>query len=461
MPFDTLTVLLLLVIGNFFVFVFLLMFLLSSRIRNPIITTYAAGKLLFFLAWILLAYRDVIPASLSIILGNTLVFTSIAIEVFCIADPLKPFRRGRLLAYILPTIVFSLVFFGFIKAEDNVRVAVATIHPLGYLLYGSISLILSKRKSAIKVFMGILYFITVLSFVGRFYIAVFNDQLIGLYSNNFIQLFSYILLFFITHFGVIYILISLKEQDEEQIININKLIVDDNLSLKELNISKDKFFSIIAHDLKTPIGALSQLLGLLAEDDKVMDVARRKKLLDTVYTNSKSTYHLLNNLLLWAQSESGEMVYNPVTIDLTLLINENIELFQGSAEVKKITIAGLKRKVTVFADLNMLDSVIRNLLSNAIKFTGEKGNIQFEASESKNNRIEVRIKDTGIGISDKLVSRLFHLDSDHVMRGTNNEKGSGLGLKLCREFVEKNKGEIGVDSKLGKGSEFYFTVLAK
>jgi signal transduction histidine kinase len=257
---------------------------------------------------------------------------------------------------------------------------------------------------------------------------------------------------------VIFILINLKEQDEEKIREINKVIQRDNMLLKELNTVKDKFFSIIAHDLKTPIGSLSQLLGVLTENDSEMEPERRHKLLKTVYINSKNTYHLLNNLLLWARSESGQIRYSPEKLELTKLIDRNIELLNSSAEIKKIRIDSISDNITVTADHDMLDAIIRNLLSNAIKFTGSEGRIWLTVDTHSNGYYKVGVHDTGTGIEKEVIPSLFNLDSEYVRKGTNKEKGTGLGLKLCREFIKKNEGDIWVESEPEKGSVFYFTI---
>ncbi|MBN1952219.1 MAG: HAMP domain-containing histidine kinase [Bacteroidales bacterium] len=458
MSLDTYTVLLLLVTGNLLVFLYLLIYILTTRTQNSVVTTYVLAKFLLITSYLLMYNREFFPEKFSIVVSNAIVFFGVALEVFCTVTLWRPFSRRNLIIYLTPALIFSIVFSFFIGQPANVRIAVASFLPASYFLWGGIALFFFDHKYGIKYFMAFFYSLTAIAFFGRMYAAAFQDAEITIYGDTGIQLASYVLLLFLGQLGTIYLLMALKEQDEDKILEINKVINEDNLLLKELNAVKDKFFSIIAHDLKTPIGSLSQLLGVLAEQDKQMDPERRQRLLDTVHRNSKSTYHLLNNLLLWARSQSRQIRFEPSEIQLNELIEENIRIIKGGAEVKNISIENLCSRCMVIADHDMLDAVIRNIFSNAVKFTKSGGKIIIKCEILSEGMIKVEVRDTGTGINEEVLPNLLGIDSEFVMPGTNQEKGSGLGLKLCKEFVEKNGGTIWLSSILGKGTTVSFSI---
>ncbi|HDN26075.1 MAG TPA: hybrid sensor histidine kinase/response regulator [Thioploca sp.] len=225
--------------------------------------------------------------------------------------------------------------------------------------------------------------------------------------------------------------------------------------LKQANATKDKFFSLIAHDLKSPFNALLNLSSLLADNDTQLSDEKRKKLSQHILQASGSGYHLLENLLEWSISQTGRIQVTPATLDLKEIIDHNIELVGENAGAKHISICSSIDDITsVVADGNMLDTVIRNLLTNAVKFTPTNGKVEISA-KTEAHEVEISISDTGVGIKPEDWDKLFRVDVSFTTRGTAQEKGSGLGLILCQEFVEKNGGTIGVESQEGKGSRFY------
>lgn len=234
-----------------------------------------------------------------------------------------------------------------------------------------------------------------------------------------------------------------------------RTIEKDNLTLKELSSTKNKFFSIIAHDLRGPLGSLQNLGEYLWRTHDRTNPKDQKEFLRLIAKEAKSTFNLLDNLLNWANSNSETFMLNTTEFSIQKLVKENIELYANIADSKQITIntfveAGLK----VSADYNMINTVIRNLLANALKFTRQNGKIEISAKETSGEKVQICIADNGIGIKSKIRENLFSINSPHITAGTNQETGSGLGLKLCKEFVEKNKGTISVESTPGEGSVF-------
>ncbi|MBS3945326.1 MAG: tetratricopeptide repeat-containing sensor histidine kinase [Melioribacter sp.] len=231
-----------------------------------------------------------------------------------------------------------------------------------------------------------------------------------------------------------------------------------NKKLQELNAVKDTFFRLIAHDLKTPFNAIFGYTEMLKEDFTILSEEEKLKYITDIGRASKQSYQLLENLLLWSQSESGRIEFNPQTLNLKLIILESKELLMPAAKNKNIEIAvECDDNLTVNADMQMLTTIFRNLISNAIKFTYPGGNVIIHAIDEPKN-VKISIKDNGLGMSDETVKRLFKLNEVSTFNGTQGEKGTGLGLILCKEFVSLHKGKIKVDSEPGKGSTFIFTI---
>jgi PAS domain S-box-containing protein len=236
------------------------------------------------------------------------------------------------------------------------------------------------------------------------------------------------------------------------------LIIESEEQLKELNATKDKLFSIIAHDLRSPFNNIIGLSDLLLEN--IISFEESEKYIKILNSSAKNTLVLLDNLLNWAKSKTGHLRFKPENILFSEIILKNISLNRLLAETKNISINYFSSDdVEVYADENMLKTVLRNLISNAIKFTNVGGNIKIYAF-LKQDHVEITISDNGIGMNEKKRKSLFDISTKTTL-GTANENGSGLGLVLCKEFVMKNKGEIWVESEEGKGSSFKFTLPLK
>ncbi len=228
--------------------------------------------------------------------------------------------------------------------------------------------------------------------------------------------------------------------------------------LKELNATKDKLFSIIGHDLRGPIGGFKTLIELLISDYDLSDSKSLMDSLKAIQKTANSTYDLLENLLAWAKSQRNEIVFAPEKIKLKEITLLTIDLFAELSKNKQINIIyDVPEDTIIFADKNMLMTVLRNLISNAIKFTSKGKQIRIIADKNDNEHI-ITIKDEGTGIKPENLTKLFK-NTEHLSTyGTNGEKGSGLGLLLCKDFIEKHNGKIWVESELGKGSAFIFTL---
>ncbi|MEI6577484.1 MAG: ATP-binding protein [Bacteroidota bacterium] len=228
--------------------------------------------------------------------------------------------------------------------------------------------------------------------------------------------------------------------------------------LKESNVTKDNFFTIIAHDLKNPFNAILGLTDILISDVNSLENKEIEATLKIIKNSSESAFELLEDLLLWANAQTGVIKYKPEQINLHNIVYEIETLLEAQAKRKNIRLSNLVSDDDIaFGDNYMIQTVVRNLLSNAIKFTHTGGQVKITA-ERQDTHLKIIIKDSGIGIEQKNLLLLFNIDKKYSSLGTNAERGTGLGLILCKDFVEKNGGEIGVSSEPGLGSTFFFTI---
>jgi two-component system, sensor histidine kinase and response regulator len=260
--------------------------------------------------------------------------------------------------------------------------------------------------------------------------------------------------------GVDYVTKPFNSDELTARVNTHIQLSEQKMKLKELNNTKDKFFSIIAHDLKNPLGSL---VGLCQQLFNNMDIKNNElgEYFSVICESIQMTYNLMENLLEWSKVQIGKSSFEPEEIQLAKTVKRIIPFFDSQRKDKKLTIeVDIDNELVVLADENMLKTILRNLISNAIKFTLRGGMISIGANKV-NKYVEIYVKDNGIGISEKEMPKLFRLDTHVSTPGTENEKGTGLGLILCREFVEKNDGTIHAESEEGAGTTFYFTLPAK
>lgn len=280
-------------------------------------------------------------------------------------------------------------------------------------------------------------------------------------------LISLTLLLLAIFFGTSLILTIIRKKNKQlaeknaELFEINKKLKESEKNLSELNATKDKLFSIIAHDLKNPFNALIGFSDILERNFNHLTDNEKKEYISVISESAQNLYKLLDNLLQWTRAQTGSINYIPEKFKLEPLIKQEVLNLNANAEKKRINVSvNASTAISVYADKNSIATVIRNLLSNAIKFTDIGGTIEIIASESKDfpKMAEVVVKDSGIGIDQDDLERIFMIDGSYSTKGTANETGTGLGLLLCHEFVTKNNGKIWVNSSKGSGSEFHFTI---
>lgn len=250
----------------------------------------------------------------------------------------------------------------------------------------------------------------------------------------------------------------LLEERTIELDTLNKYLTESENVLKETNASKDKFFSIVAHDLKSPFNGLLGFTKILVDDFDELPPEMLRGYIGNIYQSAKNVYSLIENLLEWSRIQTGRMEYCPVKMDLFEEVNYTIELLHNNSKNKEINLHSEVPKGTfVCADNNMIHSVMQNLVSNALKFTRVGGEVKI-LSKDTDNFIEVTVADNGIGIKESDIWKLFRIDVQHTTQGTAKEKGTGLGLILCKELIEKHGGTIRAESVEGTGTSFIFTL---
>jgi len=253
---------------------------------------------------------------------------------------------------------------------------------------------------------------------------------------------------------IIYVVRDITERKK-----VESKIKTTNDELSKLIAEKDKFFSIISHDLRSPFNGFLGLTQIMVEELPTLTLPEIQSYAVSLRDSATRLFRLLENLLNWARMQQGLIPFYPEKIHLLSKVAESLTFMQESAKIKRIEITNdIPSKLFVFTDNNTLQTVIRNLISNAIKFTPKDGKVNISAHETGNGTIEISIKDSGIGMNKELIEDLFRLDTRTTRNGTEGEPSTGLGLLLCKEFIEKHNGKLWVESKEGEGSTFYFSV---
>lgn len=273
-----------------------------------------------------------------------------------------------------------------------------------------------------------------------------NGELItGLFSGKLITIKGQDLMLSITHD-----ITERKKADQEILLK--------NEELRKLNLEKDKLFSVIAHDLRNPFTAFLGLTEVMVYDKKLSPEEMRQ-IAGDIHFSSKKLYSLLENLLEWSRAEQGLIRYNPQVLNLSELVAESVSKSEDIAYSKNIGITTeLSSGLQILADRNIFLTIMRNLLSNAVKFTADGGKISIRAEKTNSGDVKISVSDTGIGMSKEIIDSLFSFDSQNNRPGTNGETSTGLGLMLCKGYIEKSGGSISVTSTPGNGSTFSFTI---
>lgn len=429
----------------------------SNRLFNPVFlilnkiigdeNSFSFQNRIFNIASLIVAFQCLISISWNYSLDFPM-YINIILSIFLIAFSILYYYGRfkhlyhRFLFVILTLTVLSLIW---ILSEGLKGIA-----PVFYILAIAFFITISKSYHS--------FFYLVLTVCNIIILVVidsyFNNLIVDYPSIELKELdlyFGYGSAFFIIYFFISYFK---RKYDKE-----NATIKMQTIELQELNATKDKFFSVIAHDLRSPFNSFLGLTEIMADESSNLTNDEIKDFSVKMRDSANNVYKLLENLLDWARIHQGLIPYKPVAIQLRPFVIQSITLVNESFSKKNIEISyDIPDDIMVFADIYMLQSIIGNLISNALKFTPKVGKVCISAKINCNKNIEISVKDNGIGMNQEIVDTLFNINFEANRKGTEGEPSTGLGLLLCKEFVEKHGGEIHVESKVKEGSNFKFTL---
>ena len=432
-------------------------YLVSNKKYDWHLISFTISKFLQTVAVVGLAlltyYLDIVLLHISI----GLLLLGYSLEAFILATFDKQYKKRFVWSMFIPPVIIVLVNLFFIQLPYYILAQLT--HTVAAYCFGlaSINLFNKREKSKFAVLVAITYMFFSITWVYSASLAILGgEDFIYLSGDTHREVLIYIFATLNLIMGSVGFLLMLKDLDEQQIRKKNEKIESDNAMLKELNSKKDKFFSIIAHDLKGPIGGLLNLGEILHKKHDELPSDKREELFRLLVASTKETSNLLENLLQWSRSETKQIEMSPRQLNIDALINKSINLLRQHIEEKSIEIKkNIDESIYVWADQNMIDTVLRNLISNAIKYVRRNGKININCQlDSHNKLVSISINDNGIGITEEVLTKLFNIENNHSTKGTLNEPGTGLGLKICKEFVHANSGKIQVESKVDKGSTF-------
>jgi len=231
--------------------------------------------------------------------------------------------------------------------------------------------------------------------------------------------------------------------------------------LEGLNASKDKFFKILSHDLKSPLSSFSQLLNLLNNNMSDYSLEKIGHYISLISSSANNLVSLVDDVIMWASSQSGKIPFKPQEVSVNQVVQETIDILEATASAKNISIDLIDTNNSkLSADVDMLKTILRNLITNAIKFTHRGGQIDIKVEQDELNT-EISVSDNGSGMTPDVKAKLFDISEFISKPGTEDEKGTGIGLVLCKEFVDRHNGDIWVESEINNGSTFSFTIPIK
>ncbi len=453
---DIKTIMICLILLNFSLGMLMLLFLRIQK-TYPGFIYWALSNILLSFAFVLLSMRGIIHDFFSITIANSVI---LIVGLLRILGVREFFGRRKLVPSFLVTlfIIFAMVFilysyYTIVRNDITIRVVINSIVTSAISVYLSFLIIKNiprLRKFPYVIAAGISIFFALFSISRGF------ERLVLIKSNSlydptpFNSAFFLFLLVFDVAWTTLFLIINNQRLSHE--------LTGKNQELTNSNKIKDRFFAIIAHDLKNPFNGIIGISKLLLDNFEKKESNRIEELLEMIKNTAEQAYALLGNLLNWAKTQIGSAAFNPANYSLGEIVRESIEQVKTSADSKKIRFNNhADNEIRVFVDRDMLNAVVRNLLTNAIKFSYPDSEIVLDALEN-DARVVLSVKDSGKGISENDIKKLFKPGEIVAGKGTNGEEGSGIGLLLCKEYVNFNSGKIWVESQLGRGSTIYVSL---
>ncbi|OGS73630.1 MAG: hypothetical protein A3F91_14540 [Flavobacteria bacterium RIFCSPLOWO2_12_FULL_35_11] len=432
--------------ANIFIIALFATYIKLYKVKNPIINIFMLSRLLGIVFLIMISLRDGAPKPIEIIINTTINLFIVFYEIYCISFIERKFDSKHFKRFLLIPIFFSIALSFFSSSSASERITVVSLSVSMMYAFTAYILLTEKGKTKIQFLTGYILALASLALLMRS-LGAFFEVGTEVTSINYMLILPLIFFLILNLVIPLLLIFILKEKD--------------NLKLTELNKSKDKFFSIIAHDLRGPFGGLHQIGELLWLNKNKISEEKREKLTKALYQNSKNTFNLLDNLLKWASANAGLIIYEPSQLNLHKIVLNNLRLFNSQVKLKNLTLrCNFDRELFVYADSDMIDTVIRNIISNAIKFTPNGGEIEIilDKVDKIKNTCAIAIVDNGIGMAKDSQLNVFEIDATVSTLGTDNESGTGLGLKLCKEFLTINKGTIWIESNENKGTGVFISL---
>ncbi len=452
-PIDVRTLFIFTAAANIFIISLFVTYVKLYKVKNPIIYIFMLSRIIGIIFLIMLSLRKSEPTQTGIIINTTINLFIVFYEIYCISFIERKFDSKHFKRFLLIPVFFSILLSFFSAASVSERMTVVSLSVSIMYAFTAYILLTEKGKTKIQFLTGYILALVSLALFTRA-LGAFFEVGVEIASTNYMLILPLIFFLILNLVIPLLLIFILKEKD-------NEIIEKDNQKLSELNKSKNKFFSIIAHDLRGPLGGLHQIGELLWLNKNKISDEKREKLTKVLYQNSKNTFNLLDNLLKWASANAGLISYKPSKLDLHKIVFNNINLFNSQIKLKNMALScNFEKELFVFADSDMIDTVIRNIISNAIKFTPTDGKIEIilDKIDEANNTCTIAIVDNGIGMAKDSQLKVFEIDATVSTLGTNKETGTGLGLKLCKEFLTINKGAIWIESNENKGTSVFISL---
>ena len=449
---ETSTLFALIVILNIFTVLFFFIYIhLYNNLRIQKLKLFAFARLLQSITWVvyLLKIRELdwITMAISMIPLGFGVF----LEAYCLVTVNEKLEKKKLLKQLYIPLIYSIIYFT-VAYFTIARVVIASSYLAFVYAFIWFKLALKKNNSGMERVTGWIGFATALTFLIRGLITLLAKVHLMVTSQLYFNVLAGIGIFISTAFWPLLFLFLQKENDERLILSKDKKIERDNLKLKRINATKDKFFSIISHDLRSPFSSIFGFLELIIENSKNRNFEEIEEYSKLAYHSAQQSFNLMNNLLEWSRIQPGRLKLSREKFKLSELVKNIEALLEGRLNAKQIDLKiSMNEKIILYADKFMIDSTIRNLLSNAIKFSKTGGKIELSIRQTVVDT-KIVIKDHGVGIAPETLAKLFDEEFNVTTEGTDREKGSGLGLILCKEFIEKHNGTLRIQSNLGSGT---------
>ncbi|MFZ5941309.1 MAG: sensor histidine kinase [Bacteroidota bacterium] len=440
---DSKTILLLMAMGQIMSVAIFSYYLLTNRNDKSEIRLYTLGKILQLISPVIYLVYGGNPGPGLMAISVLFFYPGMAIEAFCLVYlDREPNKKNLIRLLVLSTLFFTL--YAITSKNIEARAVVTSTYYSIIFIVIILRSIFSKNSTRIQKLVGWFSFTGLAINLYRIIFVLLSHARLEIYDTHFIQILFILQFVAVAYFYPLLFLLILHERNLKQVM--------------ELNTTKDKFLKIIGHDLRSPFAQIVQASRVIENNLDELEKDRLVDMVKVLSDTSEKGYRLLDTLLDWAASQTGHLSCKKEPVFIGSLVRENIELASKPAEEKQIELVVMEQTEDAVAlDKNMISTVLRNLLANAVKFTHPGGRIEIRSILEKDFLL-VSVKDNGKGMSPEVSRKIFDLDNIHVSVGTRDEKGTGLGLILCREFIEKHQGKIWVESEEGKGADFRFRI---